>query len=58
MLSLSATVQVDDLHSTIDKIGGGKSDLGLAISLFSVGRLVGAPVLGWWCVEQHHSQKT
>ncbi len=30
------------------QVGGDKSQLGLAISLFSVGRLVGAPVLGWW----------
>lgn len=36
------------ISTYVDKVGGDKSQLGLAISLFSVGRLVGAPVLGWW----------
>lgn len=36
------------ISTYVEKVGGDKSQLGLAISLFSVGRLVGAPVLGWW----------
>ncbi|ELR21735.1 transporter, major facilitator subfamily protein [Acanthamoeba castellanii str. Neff] len=39
--------------STSFLVGGDKSQLGLAISLFSVGRLVGAPVLGWWYSVNH-----
>jgi hypothetical protein len=39
-------------HTTL-QVGGDKSQLGLAISLFSVGRLVGAPVLGWWYSVNH-----
>jgi len=36
------------MSSYINSLNGNQNTLSLSVSLFSVGRLVGAPFLGWW----------
>jgi MFS family permease len=41
-------IHTPSLYGSLGSIGAGKSEVGLAVALLSVGRLSGAVILGWW----------